>query len=367
MQIELKDLADLADTEKLDAVGRGNLYMLSLVVEKRGTMLICDRDAGGLHDVVEIIPDMDATGYDAWQLTDAELREKLLADASSLGIGGFTIYDARHTEVVGRNAVMLEFSNDPRRVRSLSYGIFTDGDSMLYITLTARRDRFSQLRPRFEAALKTLKLPPRKAPAKRVRRPEKTEPEPPPAPNTRRYVNRRHGFSMLIPFHWEEMSTRYIERRLAEKRREAKRGGKNAKFSTWQAQLFTDILRNGGACFLCDNDPNFRDCVEIIPDRMEKASIWNLSDGYIKSQFQLESQRQSVPLAVYDVRRAKVGKRDCLVVECANDNADVYKLIYQIFVDDHNELIVAFSAKRATFAERKKEFDAALRTLKFEK
>ena len=191
-------------------------------------------------------------------------------------------------------------------------------------------------------------------------------PEPPPDPDTRLYVNRRHHFTMRVPLNWEQMGARFIERLIADKE-QLERSGKASPLDRIQLESLRTILREDGATFRCEIHPEFNDCVEIIPYRFEKASIWHFSDEYIKSQFQLEAANQTIPCAVYDVHRIKVGGRDCLVVELSNDTRRSRSLTYTVFVDDHNKITFAVSARHATFARRKREFETAMKTLKFTK
>ena len=344
------------------------LHMLSLLVEKRGALIRCGSKTDELDGIVEIVPEFSVRKEELWHRTAAEIRARISSGKTVFPFRKPVIYDVKHTETVGRSTLVIEYSESPGELRSVARMIFADANSTLYVGLTAGKKNFAPLRRELETALGSLKLPPPAPSAASEPAPVQTpkpQSEPPSDSNTRLYVNRHLGFSMQVPIGWELMGSRYVEQLIQNKLRVIQRGG--SKLDRWQLETLTTILRQNGAMFRCEADPNFSDCVEIIPYPFDKDSIWHFSDEYIKSQFQLEAVDKSVNVAVYDVRRTKVAGRDCLVVELSNDPRNVRTITYDVYVDDRRKITFAVSARHASFAKRKREFEAAMNTLKFTK
>jgi len=183
--------------------------------------------------------------------------------------------------------------------------------------------------------------------------------------NTRTYVNRDHGFTMRVPLHWEQLSRMYIEKQLRDQQTRLEHGGKTNEAEKFRLEHLRNILRNGGASFRCDIDAKFSDSVEIAPLNVKKAELWGLSDEDIRGLYQLEADKRAMPIAFYSVGRAKVAGRDALLVESSNRVDAIRSVSCMVFVGDDKILTFALSAKRANFAARKREFDAALKTLRF--
>ena len=343
--------------------------LLRHAIEKAKTwkgMIRCD-----LYDAIEISR-IEAPAdqlENLWTLPDAELKRMLMAQYEALQTKDAEVYGIGRMMLAGRRCVVFDFTLD--RKERIKNCMLTDDSGVTVIALTADAATFGRRVGEFDAALKTLefttpqpKYEKTKPPPKPVEKP-KPPVEPPIDPSTRLYVNRDHGFTMRVPLHWEQMSRIYIAQLLSDHRAQFKRGGKNAEMDKLRLEHLQNILNNGGAYFRCDIDPTFNDDLEIAPLYIDTKELWNSSDEDIRGMFQLEADKRSMPVAFYAVGRAKVAGRDALVVESSNRVDTIQSLSYMILISDSKILTFALSAKRANYAKRKKEFAAALKTLKF--
>ena len=167
---------------------------------------------------------------------------------------------------------------------------------------------------------------------------------------------------------WELLTKKYIEDLIRDQQALLKRGGKPAIMAKVKIDHFHNILRNGGAAFHCNVGTDFSDCVEIAPlFDIVKKELWDLSDEELRGTFQLEAKQRSMPVAVYSIGRTRIAGKDALVVESSNNTDGIHTMSCIVFVSDSKIITFGVSAKYANFAKRKKEFETAMKTLKFAK
>ena len=331
-----------------------------------------------LYDVIELSRlELPSTANELWTMPEEKLRREIMAQLGVFKTPNVKIYELKRIMTAERRCLVIDFAID-RSERVIKYIFLEPPRHAVVVALTADAANFPRRKNEFDAVMRTLEftVPPPKyetpkppAPAKPTVKPPPKPPEKPHPddPDTRLYVNRRHGFSMRVPLNWERLTRKYIEDLIRDQRAVLKRGGKPAIMAKVKLDHFDSILNHGGAAFHCDIDADFSDCVEIVPDDTDKAELWKLSEEELRGIFQLEAQRSSMPVAIYSIKRSRIAGRDALIVESSSDTNRVHSLDCIVFITDKKIIHFAVSAKYANFAKRKKEFDAAMKTLKFEK
>ena len=317
-------------------------------------MIRCD-----LYDVIELSRiTLPSTADELWTMPEEKIRREIMAQLGAFGTDGAKIYEIKRIMLADRRCIVMEFAMD-RQDRVRQYLFLEPPRHAVVVALTGDAATFERRAREFDAVMKTLEFT---APPPKYETPEPTD-----NPDTREYVNDRLGFSMRVPLHWELLTPKYIEDLIRDQQALLKRGGGKAAMAKAKLDLFRDILHNGGAAFHCNFGGDYNDCVGIVSQGVVKAELWNLSDEELRGAFQLEAKQRSLPVAIYSISRTKISGRDALIVESSGDIGGVRTLNCLVFVSDSRMIHFAVSARYATFAKRKQEFDAAMKTLKFEK
>ena len=318
-----------------------------------------------LYDVIELSRiTLPSTAEKLWTLPEEKFRSEIMTQLGAFESDSAKIYEINRIMLAGRRCIVMDFAID-RQNRIKQYIFLEPPRHAVVVALTGDAAIFKRRAKEFDAAMNTLEFttPPPKYETPKPPAP----PKPPNDPNTREYVNRRFGFSMRVPLHWELLTPRYMEDLIRDQQALLKRGGRETAMAKAKLKLFRDILHNGGAAFHCNFGNDFNDCVGIVSDAVNKAEFWNLNEEELRGIFQIEAKKSSLPVAIYSISRTKVSGKDALIVESSGNANGVHTLNYLVFVSDSRMIHFGLSAKYATFAKRKKEFETAMKTLVFEK
>ena len=173
--------------------------------------------------------------------------------------------------------------------------------------------------------------------------------------------DKRIGISMLIPFKWEVLTTETLEKLLKELKDdpEAKK-----RFTPEQFKAVFENYARDKISIYCDFDPLFADNVLIqrVPSSGEElysASVDELR-ALLKALFEGKLKFKT---EVFDVRKITLAGRKTLFMDFSY-LPGVRSHDYRICFKDH-WIQIMLTAKTSTFEQRKRDFEAALKTLKF--
>ena len=305
-----------------------------------------------LYDMIEIAQEpADAARLNKLRdMSEAQLRREIL---DQLGIPSGEL-ELKRTTLAGRLCIAAAFRHDRDRVKTY---MLLDGEGIVFIGLTADAATFDRRVKEFDAAVATLEF---------------TRPAKPFAPvaaaeKTRKLTDPRGRFTIDIPQDWETLPESHVKNELTTLSQKARKG-KLSGAEQYRIEMLMLMDKNRGTLLRCAPDgKDFCDTVEMIPDSgMIKAELWNMSDDDIMAAMRdTASAQNSVHFAVYGVSHINVAGCDALMLELSNDPTHRHQLVCLIFVDEKTSMTVSLTAHHRSFAARRAQFEAALKTLKF--
>lgn len=174
-------------------------------------------------------------------------------------------------------------------------------------------------------------------------------------------TNKTIGFSMLIPFKWEVLTTKTFEKL---KKKMLEDPGAHKHMTAEQLKAVFGNLAENRVMILCDFDPKFIDNLTI-----QKLSM----PGDEFYAFPIDELRAAIKTIYEGELKLKTEIYEAKKVTCAGQKAIFMDLTslpgtrthdYRVCFNGYT-IEITLTAKTSTFEQRKKEFEAALKTLKF--
>ena len=178
-------------------------------------------------------------------------------------------------------------------------------------------------------------------------------------PKTKTYVNEKCKISMTIPATWEELSPdtyRTLVRKGADALPENLR-----KFLVPEAEKGINMIQ-------CDFDPVCSDNIVInpVPQKVTKKEFEKEDPDVFKLIIKNQLENTLGWKAVfYESKKSSVAGYPCVFLDCSyHYQTDIRANTYIIYLGDNHIVEISLTAKSSTYEQRRKEFEAALQTLK---
>ncbi|MBQ7693577.1 MAG: protein kinase [Lentisphaeria bacterium] len=174
-------------------------------------------------------------------------------------------------------------------------------------------------------------------------------------------TNKTIGFSMLIPFKWEVLTTKTFEKL---KKKMLEDPGAHKHMTAEQLKTVFGNLAENRVMILCDFDPKFIDNLTV-----QKLSM----PGDEFYAFPIDELRTAIKTIYEGELKLKTEIYEAKKVTCAGQKAIFMDLTFLPGTRTHDYRIcfkdytveITLTAKTSTFEQRKKDLEAALKTLKF--
>ena len=180
---------------------------------------------------------------------------------------------------------------------------------------------------------------------------------------TKLYTNETNGFTMTVPFQWEILSAKTIQK-FVEKTKFGEI--ENDPLTKKRNSFFRMFVQAGCDYIVCDFDKAFTDNITIqsLPIPSKEFDLPDDELRYrIRKQFEGELGFKTV---IYEVKRMTVNGRKCIFIDLSHDPKRIRTNNYLFLLPDRC-FSVALTVKSKTFPERKVQFRQVLSTMKFTK
>ena len=177
---------------------------------------------------------------------------------------------------------------------------------------------------------------------------------------TKPFYSQHSKLSMTIPAQWEVLSEKTIKNLLAER----------TDFSEQEKKMLAmlnEFLKYGFDFILCNVTDKFLNNVTVQKMPLPGKEYLNRSDDelrfHVKQLFQGEL---GMGTEIYEIKRITVAGKVCIFIDLSHDPAK-NRINNYLFPFENHCIAIAVSSSPADFDRLKKEFEAVLKTLKFEK
>ncbi len=174
-------------------------------------------------------------------------------------------------------------------------------------------------------------------------------------------TNKTIGFSMLIPFKWVELSTETLEKLLEEIKDDPET---KKRFTPEQFKAIFENYAKEKISIYCDFDPEFADHVLIQRVPLSGEELYSAPEDKLRALLKvLFEGKLKFKTEVFDVRKITLAGQKTLFMDFSHlpgKRAHDYRICFK----DHY-IQIMLTAKTSTFEQRRKDFEAALKTLKF--
>ena len=181
---------------------------------------------------------------------------------------------------------------------------------------------------------------------------------------TKIYSNESIGFTLTIPFQWEILSAKTIQKLAAEAKL-----AEDEKDPIKKKRLeFLGVLLQAGCDFIsCDFNETFQDNITIQALPGVESKQFDVPDDELRySMRQLFQGELGFNTELYEIRRTVVNGQKCIFVDLSHDPQKFRTNNYLFLLPDRC-FAVALTAKTKNFPERQQQFAQIIRTIKFTK
>ena len=181
---------------------------------------------------------------------------------------------------------------------------------------------------------------------------------------TKIYSNESIGFTLTIPFQWEIISSKTVQKIEAE----AKLGENADDPLEKKRREFSQMMLQAGCDFvLCDYDETFPDniTIQMLPGGDPKE--FDIPDDELRlSLRQLHQGELGFNTELYEIKRMVVNGQKCIFIDLSHDPNKLRTNNYLFLLPDR-VFAIALTSKKTTFPERQQQFSQIIRTIKFTK
>ena len=183
---------------------------------------------------------------------------------------------------------------------------------------------------------------------------------------TQEYVNKKAGISMTIPKQWDVVSASTMLEFYNDPGEDLKQ-----YLSPKYLKAMKMGLENGVEFIFCDADEKFRDNITVSPQTKAPANFANAPLDGVQLMIRGIFQQNGVETKIHKLQRTTILGAPAIMVDATNyvspKMAEGCRVnMYMIMRTPETMIDITLTTKHETFEKRKEEFEAVLKTLKFQ-
>ena len=183
---------------------------------------------------------------------------------------------------------------------------------------------------------------------------------------TQEYVNKKAGISMTIPKQWDVMSSSTMLDVYKNPGEELKRD-----FSAKYLKAMKMVLEDGAESIFCDADEKFKDNITISPQTKAPANFANAPLDGVRLMIRGIFLQNGVEMEIHKLQRTMIHGAPAIMIDATNyvspKMAEGCRVnMYMIMRTPETMIDITLTTKHETFEKRKEQFEAVLKTLKFQ-